>query len=58
MKAQDFLAELLKLLQEISDNQTHLQIYCEEAVFQVLKIGKNLEILTEEQHKVFGNLND
>jgi len=53
MKTQDFLAELLKLLQEISDNQTHLQIYCEEAVFEVLKIGRYLQILTEEQTKVF-----
>ena len=55
MKTQDFLAELLKLLQEFSENQTHLQIYCEEAVFEVLKIGRDLEILTEEQNKVFGS---
>ena len=55
MKNQDFLAEILKLLQEISENHTHLQNFCEETVFQVLKTGKNLDILTEEQNQVLGN---
>ena len=55
MKTQDFLAEILKLLQEISENHTHLQNFCEETVFQVLKTGKNLDILTEEQNQVLGN---
>ena len=56
MKTQDFLAEILKLLQEISENHTHLQNFCEETVFQVLNTGKNLDILTEEQTQVCSNL--
>jgi len=55
MKTQDFLAEILKLLQEISENHTHLQNFCEETVFQVLNTGKNLDILTEEQTQVLSN---
>ena len=42
-------------VQEISENHTHLQNFCEETVFQVLNTGKNLDILTEEQTQVLSN---
>ena len=56
MKNQEFLAEILKLLQEFSDLHPNLQNHCEETVFQVLKKGQDLEILTQDQSAILANL--
>lgn len=55
MKSQEFLLEILKLLQEISENHPNVQNQTEETVFQVLKSGQNLGILTEDQSEILAS---
>ena len=55
MKSQEFLVEILKLLQEISENHQNVQKHIEETVFKVLKTGQNLDILTKDQSEILAN---
>ena len=55
IKNQEFLGQILKLLQEISENHQNLQNQVAETAFQVLKIAQNQGILTEGQSEILTN---